>query len=498
MDVYSGVRWSAISKYGAQGMQFVISIVMARLLAPEYFGLMGMATVVTGFVKVFKDLGFNSVIIQRKEISDDLLSTLFWVNLGMCLLIAAIVLGISPVAAMMYDDPRVTPIIAVLAINFVWTGFTMIPSALLTRTMQFKKLAIREIGGVIASGIVGLSMAYYGYGVWALVGSSLASSFSQMILINLAVPYRPKFVWDHTGLRQSMSFGLNITGCNIFNYFARNADNFIIGIFLGPVALGYYSLAYKLMLLPRDSITQVVNRVLFPKLSKLQDNDKQFADNYLRACGAIALVTFPMMAGLAAIADPFVYVVLGEKWAPAIPLIYILAPVGALQSLSSTIGYIFLAKGRSDMLLAFSLATGIGLVASFLAGISWGLLGVATAYTFANMLIIPIAFQVAFRYSPQLSMRKLATTIGPHAFNSFAMSVAVSAFVYYSPYLQPREPLLLVVATGLGIVIYPVLLRLSPAPAISDVLQLLPGRLSKYAKAMLATGPLKHSTEHIT
>lgn len=166
MDVYSAVRWSALSKYGAQGMQFVVSIVLARILAPEYFGLLGMATVVTGFVKVFKNLGFGSVIIQRKEIDDKLLSTLFWVNLGVCILITGVLLGLAPLAAMMYSDPRVTALVMVLSLNFIVTGFSTIPSSLLQRRLQFKKLAIREVGGVIVSGATAITMALLGFGVW--------------------------------------------------------------------------------------------------------------------------------------------------------------------------------------------------------------------------------------------------------------------------------------------------------------------------------------------
>ncbi|MFG0331833.1 MAG: MOP flippase family protein, partial [Maioricimonas sp. JB049] len=357
-DFASSVRWSAFSKYGAQGMQFVISLVLARLLAPEYFGLLGMATVITGFVKIFKSLGFSSAIVQRKQLSDDLLSTLFWVNLGVCLLVATVVLGISPLAAWMFNDPRVTPIVAVLSINFVFAGFTMVPSALLQRRMEFKKLAIREIGGVLAAGLTAIPLAWLGWGVWALVGSTLASSFAQMVLINLAVPFRPRMVYDRQGLSECLKFGLNLTGYNIFNYFSRSADNLIIGLFLGPAALGYYSLAYKLMRVPRDSVTMVVTRVLFPKFSKLQDDDERLADLYLRANGAIAFITFPMMAGLVVLAEPFVQVVLGEKWLPAVPAIWILASLGAIQAIWSTVGQILLAPGRTDLQLRLGVAGG--------------------------------------------------------------------------------------------------------------------------------------------
>lgn len=431
-DFYSSVRWSAFSKYGAQGVQFVISMVLARLLAPEYFGLLGMATVITGFVKVFKNLGFGSSIVQRKEVSDDLLSTLFWINLGVCLLVGVIVLGISPLAAWMYDDPRVMPIIAVLSINFVFSGFTMVPTALLQRRMEFKKLAIREIGGVLAAGLTAIPLAWMGWGVWALVGSTLASSFIQMVLINLAVPFWPRLVYDRQGLSECLKFGLNITGFNIFNYFARNADNLIIGLFLGPTALGFYSLGYKLMLLPRDSVTRVISRVLFPKLSKLQDDDERLADVYLRATSAIAFVTFPLMAGLAVLAEPFVQVVLGEKWLPAVPLIQLLAPVGALQSIGSVSGQLYTARGHTGKLFAVGVLSGILRTLGFLCGVPWGVQGVAVSYCITSALVFLGNHWYAFTLVETLSLRRFADELGralPALAAMIGVCFAINVFV---------------------------------------------------------------------
>ncbi|KAA5546289.1 MOP flippase family protein [Roseiconus nitratireducens] len=447
MDGYSAVRWSAFSKYGAQGMQFVISMVMARLLAPEYFGLLGMATVITGFVKIFRDLGFNSAIVQRKKISDDLLSTLFWVNLGVCIFVGLVVLAIAPLAAWMYDDPRVTPIIAVLSITFLFAGFTMIPAALLQRQMEFKKLALREIGGVTAAGGTAIPLAYFGWGVWALVAATLASSAVQMILINLAVPFRPAMVIDRAGLRECLRFGLNLTGFNIFNYFARNADNLIIGVFLGPVALGYYSLAYKLMLVPRDSVSSVVTRVLFPKLSKLQDNNVRLAEVCLRTSGAIALVTFPMMIGLTVLADPFVRVAIGEKWLLAIPLIQILAPVGMLESASAPINQIYVAKGRTDLLFRMGILRGVIRVASFLVGVHWGVLGVAASYAMAVLPLYFLNLAVISHISPEITISASLRVLKNPLIASFACGATSFLAQLFAPGISAYT-LLIAVASG--------------------------------------------------
>jgi len=480
-DFYSSVRWSAFSKYGAQGMQFVISMVLARLLAPEYFGLLGMATVITGFVKVFKSFGFSSAIVQRKNVSDNLLSTLFWVNLGVCLLVAAVVLGIAPLAAWMYDDPRVMPIVAVLSINFVFAGFTMIPAALLQRRMEFKKLAIREIGGVLAAGLTAIPLAWMGWGVWALVGSSLASSFAQMILINLAVPYRPQMVFDRQGLNECLKFGLNITGFNIFNYFSRNADNLVIGLFLGPVALGYYSLAYKLMLLPRDSVSKVLARVLFPKLSKLQDNDERLADVYLRATGAIAFVTFPMMAGLAVLAEPFVQVVLGERWLPAVPLIQLLAPVGALQSVAATGGNVFLAKGRSDLMFRWGVVQGTLRTIAFFVSAPFGVAALAAAYAVTAILFAPTSVIIICTLVQPLTLARITKALRPSMLYATAtfisitlIDVAINQLFHLTPFWR------LALLSLAGASTYVLTSLMSGHPVASDFAKLIHPRLGKH------------------
>ncbi len=473
MDVYSGVRWSALSKYGAQGMQVVVSLVLARLLAPEYFGLLGMATVVTGFVKVFQNLGFNSAIIQRKQVGDALLSTLFWVNLGVCLLVAGVLVAISPAAAWIYSDARVTPIVAVLALNFVFAGFTMIPTAVLTRRMAFNKLAVREIAAAIFGGATALTLAALGFGVWSLVAGSLVGSATQMILINLLSPFRPRLVFDRQGLRECLGFGLNLTGFNVFNYFSRNADHLIIGIFLGPIALGYYALAYKFMLLPRESVTGVLTRVLFPAFSRMQDDDERLANAYLRVCGAIAFITFPMMAGMAVVARPFVEVVLGDKWLPAIPIVSVLALLGMLQSVTATTGNIFLAKGKPSWMFGIAVAGGTVHTCGFLVGVYWGAIGVAVAYCVTSLVMQIPHFLLVFKLVPSLTWCRLLNALKPYAVCSGAMAVVVLLCRMSSENIGLPRIATLTVCICVGATFYASVILHSQPPALRSVAKLI-------------------------
>ena len=314
---------------------------------------------------------------------------------------------------------------------------------------------------------------------------TLASSAMQMILINLAVPFRPRLVYDREGLSECFRFGLNLTGFNFFNYFARNADNFIIGVFLGPVALGYYSVAYKLMLLPRDSITSVITRVLFPKFSQMQDDDERLANAYLRACGAIAMITFPMMFGLAAVAEPFVRVVLGEKWLAAVPLIWILAPLGAVQSLWNTAGQLFLAKGRAELHFRLGVVGGVLFVCSFLVGVPWGVTGVAIAYAVACAFWIPIWFKVAFSLVGPLSLRRFATEILPHVADSILMGLAVLCFQSILHQFSISMEWVLAASTVFGMAVYGMLLFRRQSTALDDLIKLLPFSLSRRFEGLI-------------
>jgi len=473
LDVYAGVRWSAASRYGAQGVQVLVSLVLARLLAPEYFGLLSMATVITGFAAVFKNLGFSTVIIQRKELTDELLSTLFWVTLALCILTTAVVFAVAPVTAWIYRDERVTPIVAVLSINFLLSGFDMVPRSLLQRQMAFNSLAIREISAVAVEGATSMTLAILGWGVWALVLGSLTGHTAQILLVNIVCPFRPRFAFDRLGLRECLGFGLNLTGHSIFDFFARNADNLIIGIFLGPVALGYYALAYKLVLLPRDSINKVVERVLLPAFSRMQDDEQRLANAYLRSRAAIALVAFPMMLGIAVIARPFTDVVLGTKWLPAVPLFYVLAPLGALQSIWD-VACILLAKGRADLHLRLGVAGGIVFVCSFFAGLPWGITGVAFSYALACLFWVLVVWRMAFKLVEGLTVRRLIRTVAPYAMLSILMATMVLICEAGLECLDCPTSLKLGICVPVGIVTYTVGVLIVHVPVLEDVVRLIP------------------------
>lgn len=393
----SGLKWSSLSQLGRQGMQFVTIALLARLLNPDDFGLMGMATVVTGFIALFKDLGTASATIQQQELSPSLLSGLFWVNAAIGLLAAALLYFCAPVLAIFYQEPRVMPLLQFLSCTFIISGLGTLHQALLQRELAFARLAQVELVATLSGAVVGIGAALAGQGVWSLAYQTLAMTTVTTTLAWVVLRWRPSLSFNLQELRGIASYSLNLTGFNLFNYFARNADYLLIGRYLGAVELGYYTLAYRLMLYPLQNIASVVARVMFPVYSRLQDDNPRFRRTYLRIAGAIALVTFPLMLGLLALATPFVQVVFGETWQPVVILLQILAPLGMAQSIVTLIGSIYQAKGRTDWLFRWGLVASTLFVLAFVVGLRWGVVGVAVAYAITFITLSYPAQAIPFK-----------------------------------------------------------------------------------------------------
>jgi len=406
-----------------------------------------MATVVIGFVELFKGLGTQAAVIQSKEASNELLSTVFWANVGFGALGTVLLATAAPMAAMYYHEPRVTNIIRVLALNFFISGLTILHQALFERRLAFRVLAKVEVVGTFCGAVVGIGSAVRGFGVWALVGQSVTTVSIITILLWYFSDWRPRLLFHWHEIRRIRSYSLNLTGFNIFNYFCRNADYLLIGRFLGATPLGIYTLAYRIMLYPLQTITTVISRVMFPVYSQIQDDDARFRSIYLRTAGMIALVTFPMMVGLWVVAEPFVLSVFGPKWALAVPLIKILAPIGMVQSVAATVGAIYQAKGRTDVMFRWGGALGVILVAAFAVGLRWGIIGVAVAYAVATMIIAAPSFAIPFRFIG-LRLGDLAATLSRPLIGSLLMAAVVLAIRTALVHATNLVALQVLVATG--------------------------------------------------
>lgn len=393
-----GVSWSMLAVAGRQVMSLAGVAVLARMLGPEAYGLLGMAALITTFLMNFRDLGTAAAVIQKPSINDRMLTSLFWVNMLFGAVLAALVVLAAGPAAEFFHDERITPVLRILAISFPITSAGVVHQALLSRELAFHRIAWADLASSAVGYVVAIPMATAGFGVWSLVAANLVNALVSTALYWLFCPWRPRLVFDKDEVLTVSKFSLNLGAFGLVNYFSRNADNLIIGRMLGSEQLGYYQMAYNLMLYPIQNVSAVISRVLFPTFARMQDDDERFRSAYTRSCLLVALVTFPLMGGMGAVAGPLVHSLLGSKWSPAILTLQILAPVGLAQSVFTTVGQIYISKGRTDWMLYWGTGTAVLLVSSFLLGIRYGIEGVAAAYSFTYLvLVIPLGFLIPFR-----------------------------------------------------------------------------------------------------
>jgi O-antigen/teichoic acid export membrane protein len=446
--VLSGVKWVSVSTFGRRILALLVNIVLAHLLVPADFGLVAMAAVVLGFIEIFKDLGTGAAIVRQKELRDIQLSTVFWFNVGFGTVATVAALLLAPFVAIFYHEPRVTPVLQAMAISFLMSAMTIVQMSVLTWKMEFAKIAKIELAAACVSYVVGIGSALLGYGVWSLVYQVLVNSLLALMLFWFASPWRPTFGFVWAEIKSILNYSLNLSGYNIFYFFASNADNLLIGRYLGSKDLGYYDLAYRLMSFPLQAISAVFGRVMTPYYAQAQDNLSRFRQTYLRVAVMIAFITFPLMVGLFATREHFVLSVFGPSWYPVIPLLALFAPLGAIRSVLTTSGSIYQAMGRADLQLRWGIASNLIVIVALGIGVQWGSLGVAAAFAISSLLLLYHNFKIPFRLL-EMPVRDLAYALRPTLACSVLMYATVLAVDISLPTALPHAVLLgITVATG--------------------------------------------------
>jgi len=472
LRVFSGVRWTAGGQLATQFIGFGVNVVLARLLMPADFGLLAMSLVGVELLDIFKTMGTRTAVIREKEVSNELLSSIFFLNCFLGLFLTGFVAIGAPLLGWLYGDPRVSEILRVLSVMFIISSLGVVPGALLHRDMRFNRLAAVAWADALTNGFVVIVLAFRGWGVWALVAAVIARSVSSVVLFWVFSGWRPWFYFRWSEIRKVHRFGLYLTGQQVFNLLIRNAHNLIIGRFLGPTPLGYYSMAFRLYRFPVQAISGVIRTVLFPALSRVQDDNLKIRTAYLRACGAISLVALPLMGGMWALATPFVYVVFGSKWVPMIPLLIILAPVGFLNSILATVGVLYTVKGRTDWLFYWEIVLGTAIVLSCFLGLPWGILGVATGFAITTILLAYPSFAIPFHLI-DLRLPELFSALRSYMVATAIMvPIVLTSRLILERYGLDHIPVLLASA-GLGGVVYVTLIFLTKPPAAEDFQRLL-------------------------
>jgi polysaccharide transporter, PST family len=417
---------SGVVTFTSQGMSYAIHLVsvavLARLLAPEDYGLVAMVTAVTAFASLFRDLGLSSATVQKQGITDQQLSTMFWINVALGATLTVVVSAMAPVVAWFYQEPELSSLTMVMSLSFVIGSLSAQQRALLTRQMRFGIGSVIQISAMLVSLGVSISIALQGGKYWALVWGGLASSAWSTLLLWLVARWRPGWPVRNCGVSEMIRFGANITAFNLVNYFHRNLDNILIGKVWGADALGIYSRAYALLMLPISNLRGPLTRVAFSVLSRLQHEPVEYRAYYRRAISLLALTAMPLTAYLFATAPLLIEVVLGPRWLDASKIFRVLSVAAFLMPVSGFRGVVFLSLGRGRPYFHLGVLNAVFVTVGFVVGLPWGPLGVASGYVVATWLVQVPSIYFVTRTTPVTVRDLIAPAVRP----AFASVVAAA------------------------------------------------------------------------
>jgi PST family polysaccharide transporter len=444
----------SLATFLAQAIKMVIQIgsqvVLARLLFPAEYGLVAMAYPVVSFLQVFNDIGLGQAIVQRPVLEQKQVSALFWLNLGVSCLLGLAVILISPLAAWAYGEHRLILLLVVLSITLPIAGINLVPTALLTRQMRFVLTARNEIIAALCGAVVTVVCALKGLSYWSLVAGQLVLLVIGNILGWLAVGWRPSSPRQLPAIWNDVKFGANITISNLATFVTTSADNVIVGLATGKVALGLYDRSYNLVVRPINQLTSPINRIAIPLLSRLVDEPEKYRSAYLQMTRVATLLLLPAMLVGISNATTLVRVLLGPRWPEAAPIFSWLCVGGLASGVYASGFWLLISQDRTRELRHLTLVAAVINVASFLIGIAWGVIGVAigASLSFA-LLTTPLLLFGATRSGP----------VRPRDFLSFAAPFAFAGIVTYA-----------VLVFGLRQVALPGVMRLVAATLVSYTL----------------------------
>ncbi len=420
----------------SQGIQFTLNIgstvVLARLLTPADYGLIGMVAVIVNFAQMFKDAGLSMATVQRETISHEQISTLFWINCFISIVLGVGILAGAPLVALFYGKPELTAITVALSASFILSGLTIQHKALLRRHMQFGTLAKVQIASQLVSIAVTTSLACFGWRYWALIGGTLAHALSDALITFFFCRWVPGRMRKGTGVRGMLMFGGHLIGFDFVNYFSRNADSILIGKFIGTDALGLYAKAYGLLTMPLGQIRAPITNVAMPILSSLKNQPERYKRYYQYIINIVALLTVPLTLYCAVEADFLINLILGKQWQDVVPVFRILAMTGLIQGVAGTVGLVMISYGFSRRFFRFGIVNAIFAVASFVAGLPFGIKGVAIAYTIVNYILFIPSLLYCF-YKTPVSLGLFLRTVFPTFLTGLCAGLAVFFIKYFWP-----------------------------------------------------------------
>ena len=441
--------WRLAERFGAQGVALVVSIILARLLVPEVYGTIALVTVFTQILNVFVDSGFGNALIQKKDADDLDFSTVFYFNVAVCLLLYVGVFLAAPWIARFYNDLALTPVVRVLSLTLIISGVKNVQQAYVSRTMQFKRFFFATLGGTIGAAVIGIAMAYFGFGVWALVAQQIFNATVDTLILWITVKWRPKWMFSWQRLKGLFSFGWKLLASSLLDTVYSDLRQLIIGKLYTSSDLAQYNRGKQLPDLLVNNIDTSINSVLLPAMSQVQDDSARVKSMTRRAMKTSTYVIAPIMMGLAFTAEFVIRLLLTEKWMPCVPFLRIFCITYMFYPVHTANLNAIKAMGRSDLFLKLEIVKKVVGLIVLLSTMWFGVMAMAYSLLFTSItsqIINSWPNKKLLDYSYPEQIRDILPGI--------LLAVLMGCCVYPIHWLGLPDAVTLLIQVPLGAVIY--------------------------------------------
>ena len=447
LGAITGVLWTGGGQIFRNVMSLVTSVVLARLLTPDDFGVFALSVLAVEFAQLFATAGFGASIVQRQNVDALALSTLYWINIVVAVL-SALLLGIAAVPiSHWFGQSQLAPVLVLASLSIVISGAMVVPIALLTVDLRFRDLTIAQTTGSLSGAIGAIGLALSGAGVWALAAQPVIGSTVTMLVVVRRSGWLPRLQYQWASVRSMMRFSGQLLASNFFGFLNRSAWAAIIGRTLGTQQVGLFNLGQQVVFAPIAQFSMVVMRVLFPTLAKLNDEPAQLRAVWLRAVGTVAFLTFPLLAGLQAALPDFVPVILGAQWYDVIPVLQVLCVVAMVQSVCTLAGSVLLSGGHGNAMVRISIASLAVMIGCLLLGQRWGLMGVTWGFAIGSLFTQLLQLSMALRRAA-ISLRSLAGALAPTVGCTLVPFLLILGMRALAPTMPPGLRLALCIVLG--------------------------------------------------
>lgn len=450
-DVIKSLIYKFLERCGYQGIAFIVQVILARLLDPTDYGVLTLLTIFITISQVFVQSGFNTALIQRKDVTEKDYSSIFYLSLAIALLLYGVLFLIAPFIADYYEMPQLKSVLRVLAIILIPGAFNSIQNAKIAREMQFKKLMYCTLGAVIISGTVGIVMAYMGFGVWALVGQQLANQISICLIMLFVVKWKPILVFELHRVKTLFSFGWKLLCSSLLETLYNNLRSLVIGKKYDSGTLGYYNRGKQFPELIVNNLNGAIQSVMLPTLSKEQDNKERMKAMMRRSIVTSSFIIFPLVVGLGVVAEPLISLILTDKWLPCVPYLRVYCFIFAFYPIHSANLQALNAQGRSDQFLkleiikkAYGIIVLLITVFCFDSPLAIAMGGAATTLISCFVNASPNKKLLKYSYLEQMK----------DVLPSMLISLIMGAVVYCVIFLGLPSWLTLIIQVLLGMIIY--------------------------------------------